>query len=278
MFDMSNSIKFRFFLICCVPLLSGVTACSVKESRGDCPVYININFDEVIARGQYDEGFVAVDDRAPLLGEELRLREYELTGYEIPARRGPVRMAAAFDYESYSWHDDTLRVKEGAESSRLFVWSERAVCDDDLYFTAVSPFKQYCLMNVIIVGLLPGEDFAYDIRLKGNCNGMALYDRDPVEGDYTVVASHKNASGYEVVIPRQRENRIILELLEPNRDHIYTDSDIISVLDVGAAMEAGGYDWEKVNLDDVNVVVDFSRMQASIEVVPWNENEIDAII
>ena len=275
---MSSCVKFRLLLVCCVPLLSGVTACSVKESRGGCPVYININFDGIIARGQYDEGFVAVEDKFPVVEEELRLREYELTGYEVPASRGPVRMAAAFDYHSYSWHHDTLRVKEGAESSRLFIWSEKAICEDDLYFTDVTPFKQYCLMNIIIVGLLPGQDFAYDLRLKGNCNGMALYDRDPIEGDYTVVATHKNASGYEIVVPRQRENSIVLELLLPDRDHIYADSDLVSVLDVGAVMEAGGYDWEKVNLDDVNVVVDFSRMKASIEVVAWNEKEIDAVI
>lgn len=265
--------------ICCVPLLLwGISACSVKEDRGVCPVYININFDDVIARGQYDRSLVNVESRIPVCQEDIRLRDYEVDGYEVAARRGPVRMSAAFDYDSYSWHGDTIRVKEGAESSPLFVWSERALCEDDLYFTAVTPYKQYCKMNIIIVGLLPGQDFLYDLRLKANCNGLALYDIDPVEGNYTVVATHKNASGYELCIPRQRENRLILELLEPRSTHIYEEDDLIGILDVGADMEAMGYDWEKVNLDDVNVVVDFSRMSASIEVVPWNENEIDAII
>lgn len=264
--------------IICLAAITSLASCSVKEQRAGCPVYLNINFDSIISSGQYENTLLNVESQVPVCEEELRLRDWEVQGYEVAARRGPVHMAAAFDYQSYSWHADTLRIKEGAESSRLFTWSESAICTGDLYHTSVDLNKQYCLMNIIIVGLLPGEDYAFDLRIKANCNGLALYDKDPIEGDYTVVASHKNASGYEVVIPRQRENRIVLELLEKNPKHIYDEDDIVSIIDVGADMEARGYDWEKNNLDDINVVLDFTKMSASIEVVPWNKNNIDIVI
>ena len=89
-----------------------------------------------------------------------------------------------------------------------------------------------------------------------------------------MVAKHKNASGYEVRIPRQLRNEIVLELLDPSQDSNVP----VSVIDVGKALESKGFDWEKTDLDDMNVVVDFTRMQAFVEVVDWNSAKIEITI
>ena len=163
---------------------------------------------------------------------------------------------------------------KGTECSPLFAWAEKVIAEGDLYYTEVSPHKQYSVMNIIVVGLLPGEDFTYDIRVKANCNALKLYELSPVEGAYTLVAKHKNASGYEVRIPRQLRNEIVLELLDPSQDSNVP----VSVIDVGKALESKGFDWEKTDLDDMNVVVDFTRMQAFVEVVDWNSAKIEITI
>ena len=50
------------------------------------------------------------------------------------------------------------------------------------------------------------------------------------------------------------------------------------MIDVGKALESKGFDWEKTDLDDMNVVVDFTRMQAFVEVVDWNSAKIEITI
>lgn len=247
-----------------------ISACSVKEQRGGCPVYVNINFDKVIESGSYTNSFVNVGAVGEVFSEDVDIRQYEAVGLDVPAPRGIIYMSAAFGHESFSCNGDSLVVKEGAEISPLFLWADKVLCHDDLYYAEADPRKQYCKMNIVVVGLNPGEDFEYALRLKADCNAISLYGADALEGNYTVIAKNKNASGYEVLVPRQRENNIVLELLE--------DEVSVSLVDVGKELEANGYDWNKTDLDDVIVVVDFSRMRASVEIIEWNQSKIEITI
>lgn len=270
---LQNAMKNRLFdvILLCVFVLS---SCSIKEDRTCCPVYVNMNYDVVIAGGKYENSLVGASDGSPGIMTHIDLLKYEGRGFEVACKRGVIRLASAFGYESFSWKGDTLITAKGTECSPLFAWAEKVIAEGDLYYTEVSPHKQYSVMNIIVVGLLPGEDFTYDIRVKANCNALKLYELSPVEGAYTVVAKHKNASGYEVRIPRQLRNEIVLELLDPSQD-----SDVpVSVIDVGKALESKGFDWGKTDLDDMNVVVDFTRMQAFVEVVDWNSAKIEITI
>ena len=261
-------------VLLCFLLLS----CSVKEDRGECPVYININFDEVIRKDLFRKSLVCHQSASVFGCDNLELLEYEGTGYDVTASRGVVRLSAAFGHQACSFRSDTLLVQEGAEIGKLFVWSDMALCEDDLYCVSARPHKQYCTMNVIVCGELPWQDADFDLRLKANCNSLSLFDMEPLEGNYTALLERKNASGYEIRIPRQKTSDVIIELLEKNVRGIYSEEDLIGVVNVGQELSAGGYDWNKEDLDDVYVTVDFARCSASIEIVPWNPETIDVQI
>lgn len=250
------------------------TACSVKEDRMGCPVYVNLNYDKVIAGNRYESSLVSAFDGTPAYLDAVDILPYEGMGFEIACRRGQLRLASAFGYEAFSWDGDVLTVREGVESGPLFVWADKSEALGDLYCVEVVPHKQYSKVNIIVVGLLPGEDFGYDIRIKAGCNGLDLYELTPVEGGYCALARSRNAAGYEVIVPRQLRNEVILELLEPSPGHIYAPEDLLGVIDVGKELEAIGFDWKKQDLDDINVVVDFVRMTAAVEVSEWLRDDI----
>ena len=167
--------------------------------------------------------FVNVGAVGEVFSEDVDIRQYEAVGLDVPAPRGIIYMSAAFGHESFSCNGDSLVVKEGAEISPLFLWADKVLCHDDLYYAEADPRKQYCKMNIVVVGLNPGEDFEYALRLKADCNAISLYGADALEGNYTVIAKNKNASGYEVLVPRQRENNIVLSILV--KTHIFLSKD-----------------------------------------------------
>ncbi|HBH21300.1 MAG TPA: hypothetical protein DDX33_04805 [Rikenellaceae bacterium] len=270
-------MKDRLYAVWLLCVCAIVVSCSVKEDRAVCPVYVNLDFDGVIAGGKYVSSLVGAFDGTCYM-ESIDLLKYERTGYEVARKRGHLKLGAAFGFEGFSWKGDTLSVPPGAECSPLFAWAEKIIAEDDLYYAEVIPHKQYSVMNIIVVGLLPGDDFSFDIRVKANCNAFKLYELSALEGEYTVVAGHKNASGYEVIVPRQLRNEMVLELLEHSANHIYGKSDLLSTIDVGKLLEAKGFDWNKPDLDDMNVVVDFTRMQASVEVIGWTSSRIEITI
>ena len=81
-------------VLLCLLLLS----CSVKEDRGECPVYININFDEVIRKDLFRKSLVCHQSASVFGSDNLELLEYEGTGYDVTASRGVVRLSAAFGH------------------------------------------------------------------------------------------------------------------------------------------------------------------------------------
>ena len=269
---MRENIRMQPLLVLlCFSLLS----CSVKEDRGECPVYININFDEVIRKDLFRKSLVCVQSSSAFSSDNLELLDYEGIGYDVSASRGVVRLSAAFGHQACSFRSDTLLVQEGAEIGKLFVWSDVEMCEDDLYCVSARPHKQYCTMNVIVCGEFPWQEAEFDMRLKANCNSFRMFDMEPLEGNYTALLERRNASGYEIRLPRQKVSDVIIELLEKNGSGLYTDSDLIGVVDVGRELAAKGYDWDKEDLDDVYVTVDFTRCSANIDIVPWNPETID---
>lgn len=247
-----------------------ISACSIKEQRGGCPLYLNINFDKAITENDFYTSFVNVESAGPVYGDSVEIRQYESKGLDVKSPKGCINVSAAFAFEDFCFSGHSLVAKDGIEISPLFLWSDKVYSQDDLCHVEVLPRKQYCKMNIVVIGLNPGMNFEYEMRLRANCNALSIYGAKALEGDYTVIAERKNASGYEVLIPRQKENKLLLELLDGD--------DVLAVLDIGEYMENSAYNWNKPDLDDVIVVVDYTRLTASIEILDWNRNKVEVII
>ena len=260
--------SYRSFLICLILVLA--CACSVKEDRSVCPMYLNLNFDRQIYDDVLHDSFVNVSARNTYFSQSINIRHYESIGLDIQVPRGTVRASAAFGHEGFNCSGDSLIAKKGCEISPLFLWTEKIVSHDDLYYAEVLPRKQFCRMNIVIVGLMPGEDFEYGLRLRADCNALSVYSAKALEGNYTVFASRKNASGYEILIPRQKEHALLLELVEHD--------EAVVVLDLGAYMKDCGYDWSEPDLDDLMVIVDYTALTLSLEIQEWNNDRIEVVI
>ena len=83
---------------------------------------------------------------------------------------------------------------------------------------------------------------------------------------------------YEVRVPRQMDEEMVLDILIPRSDRDYTVDDRVDLMALGKKLSSQGFSWDKEDLDDVLVTIDYSRVIVSVEIGDWTEHGLDVEI
>lgn len=263
---MERCIKALFilaFLIC---------GCTVKEDRRDCPCYTLVNVDEFIASG-FSRAMVSFSTDRLINREEINLAQYEGTGYEQALPRMSNRIAVVAGLYNSRISGDTLYVRKGLEADPVWLYTDKIICNDDGIVVAAVPRKQYCRLNIVVLGLKPWESFPYSFRVRSECNAINLYSCRPAEGEYCALAEHSPAGVCSVIIPRQAESNLLLDIFN-SRDGSSLDGDAVFTLDLGARFRAEGYDWERIDLQDATVTIDYASLDMHLKIADWDADDV----
>lgn len=259
--------------------LLGAASCSVKEDRSPCPCYINLNVDQVVQNPDYTEGLVTVMTADAIIEQKrIRLADYEGKGYDVVVPRRTIHAMTAVGHEDLWWKTDTLYAATNLEWGPVMLAHETVVCDDDDKLLTMDFHKEYCRINFVLVGVVDLEDYPFDIRVRANCNALRMRDGKPIRGRYTAYANPSNTAMYSVLVPRQEDHEMIVDLLWHSDTHDYTVNDYVVTLEVGKQMQKTGYNWEKDDLDDVYVTIDVVKATVGISIRPWDSDQIEEII
>ena len=261
-------------------LLSGaalLSSCSfVKEDRGECPCTLNINMDAFLENDAIDDTRALVSvQSAALLREEADLLEHEGAGLDVEVQRRRTPVSVAVGCQNASVKGDTLAVRAGRQWDPLFACAGEPDCNGDLCSWLARPHKQYCTVHLVLQHYKAGDEYPYDLCIKADCNAMRLLTLRPVTGEYSVLVDPSAAGVFDVRLPRQKENSVLLEMYAPNARRVYDRSDRVNFVNVGEQMEARGYDWGKEDLDDVYVTIDAVTLQAAVTIIAWDSSNIN---
>lgn len=272
---------FRYKLLKAVVFLTFLIAlsCSVKEDRSPCPCYLNLNIDQAVNDPDYEEGLVTVMTHENMICQErVRLSDYEGAGYDVVVPRKLINAMVAVGHEDLWWKSDTLSAATNLEWGPVRLAGESDLCDADDKRFVMQFHKEYCRMNFILVGVVDVDSYPFDIRIRANCNALRLRDRKPVRGRYTAYAVPSNTAMYSVLVPRQEDSEMLVDLLLHKESHEYTVDDYVATIEVGSIMARQGYNWDKIDLDDIYVNIDVLKATCSIGIVPWDEITVEEVI
>lgn len=252
----------------CVFLLC---ACSVKEFRGECPCYLNMDFDEIISSGEFRESLVCVESGELFSSENIRLALFESVGYEIRVPRRMVHACVAAGIQKGSRHGDTLSYASNVEMDALYAWNADLECNDDMMYVRPELHKQYCNLILDIVG----EDSDYDLVLSAGCNALSFFGLRPIPGEYSAVVKRNGSGRHSIRVPRQKDSWVRLDFVISGGGRFPAKGESVSSFDVGAGMAASGYDWTKEDLDDAVVTVDLVQATVSVRIVDWESENLE---
>lgn len=249
-----------------LPVLLLALSC-VKEDRDDCPCYLVLDFDEVISQGVYREAIATLGPCSERLYDQRKIimGDYGGRGYEVKVPRNLVKASVVCGFKNVNF-DDSLYVvplNEQSDPIMAFGIERRFECERET--VEVKLHKQYCRMNFRISGMDTRTEFPYEIRVKAECNGLRLHDLSPVEGEFSAMALEDESKNLSVLVPRQKDNVMSIEILDKKDGYVQS-------VDIGKKMESLDYDWTGVDLQDVNLTVDYTQMTVLVEVEPWMYN------
>ena len=267
---MDNRIKQTHSGLAAALLLA--PSCSVKEERGECPVYVTVLTERFIQNG-YSDGIVSFHAAEPIDREKISFLSYIGKGFRQACPRDYARAAVLSGLEYERIDATTLYVPYGRQAGRVWSYGETFSAQEDEYRIEAVPHKQYCLVKFLFGDSAQApSDYPWRFRIRAACNGMNIYTAEPLEGEYCCLVEPDAAGEWYGVIPRQKRNDLLLDVIAPETwDPSGGRTEY--VVDLGERFEEKGYDWSQADLADIAVKVGFTSAGIQIEVLDWKGDD-----
>ena len=246
----------RAYIMAAMMIMSAA-GCSVKESRDGCPCRMVMDFSDVdtVAVRQVR---LYVDDRKECVCDmELDAGDF-FPEYSASVPRSRMYVNVYEGDSGFLEHGEGIRIPYGMDCPELYMHSAVLETYGEYFEEKINLHKNYCRLTLY---LDKQDSFAYDLCVKGNVDGYCM-DGTPHQGDFSYVLEADASQVYEVVLPRQIDPSLVLEIDD--------GSDVLKRFALGEYIVAGGYDWEANDLEDLTVHVDWAMTSVSISVSGWD--------
>lgn len=235
--------------------LSLMSSCTVKEDRNPCPCILELDF---ICPAEAEYGYVglSVTSSDGFVWEDDVDVGAEAEGYQIPVPQTDLHVRA-WNGDGGMSSDDGLAIPVGRDCPRVYMHDSDVLPEGEHCHETVVLRKNHCVMTLLTEG---DEGISGSMRLKGNVAG---YDAvgSPLPGDFEFILADGVQSRYTAVLPRQIDDSLVLEIDDGERGN--------KVFSLGRYILSSGYDWNKPDLDDVSVTLDYALTEIRLVVNGW---------
>lgn len=261
----------RTSFLAAVPVLllgASLTSCSVKEDRMDCPCILTIDISECENSPVLKVRNITENQASgkPVMSEN---NDSDLT-QSFQVKKGRVLVSAySLLRNMYEQDELLLMIPKGQQCDELYAFSEILSCREDEKFQKIQLHKQFCTLSIIPTGW-EGDEFPYSLMLKGTTSGISLWDLSPVPGEFLCSAKWNGSGQFQANIPRQGSDDLELIVLDKG--------EFVRSFPIGKLIADSGFDWDAMDLDDITLSIDFTRIDVSVLIRGWGESHEDVDI
>lgn len=230
-----------------------LASCSVKEERTDCPCLLSLDLTGIPVRP------IVLD----VTGEGYAYTQvvHEDTVVVLPVPKGEVTVSAVGG--ALSEGDGSIRIPSGEEAPPLYLFHRVISADAEQFILPVRLRKQFCSLELSFSGP-PGYGPPFEVEVDGRVDGWES-DGSPSEGDF----SHRILPGTDgnavLRLPRQGDDSLVM--------HIVFFDQVVRTFALGSYIEAAGYDWNAMDLEDLSLKVDISVTGVALTMDFWGRSE-----
>lgn len=254
--------RINIILVAIIPLLC---SCSVKEDRGDCPCWLQIDLSSCshFADRVSLKGWTSVSSvfGVQVLSEDFTAMHEE----EVP--RTMVSYCATSGLDGSMNSGMSVVIPDGNQSDRLYAYRADVQAYGESAYDKVSLHKQYAAVAVKI----DDSQNDYSVVVRSGWKGLDLTTLRPVPGSFRYAPEPTEDRVWFFRLPRQGDDSLVMEITGKNG---YTYP-----FDLGGEIRKAGYDWNAEDLDDIMLGVDYVSGGIHVEVIPWEQGLVyDEII
>ena len=248
-----------------VILLTVAVACSVKEQRQDCPCRMSLDFSALDTAVIKEVNVLAVSADGIVLKDFVTAREFD-SEYVKEVPHGMLGVNVWSGDTGGGGEDHLVHIPYGVQCPPVYLVGFQADTRGETYCCQVNLYKNYCRLTVEMPERI---QLPRSLVFKGDVDGYEI-GGEPSEGKFSCVAYPSEKGLYQVLIPRQSNSSLLLEV-DDMTPHM-------KLFAIGEYLSASGYDWTADDLADVTVVLDYSLTSLKIKIAGWDKEEIYSVI
>ena len=231
--------------------LLSICACSIKEDRGSCPCYLTLALESGAVISEEVSWFLEAD----AFSERGEIVDIGVCpGSVVAVPRTEVNLSAVYGAGDCLSDDGAVNIGQGAQCPPVYLYHSVLDTRSDSLTDTIRLHKNYAVVKLSSGG---SDNLSYCI--SGDISG---YDRTgkPLDGHFDACCQGTDGI-YTCRVPRQVDRTLRLNL--------YKDEIIVRSFPLGEYIHQSGYDWLAEDLDDIDVSLDLSASEASVEVNGW---------
>ena len=236
-------------------LLFLVVACSVKEDREVCPCRLTLDFKGVDTTLVRRANILATSSEGIVFFDSVAVADFD----KEYVRNVPHR-AMKINVWGGTGTDEDLQIPYGCECPHLYMHTFEPDLSGEECHEKILLKKNHCCLTVLLDGR---DDMPYCLTFRGNVDGYG-HDGRPSGGEFACVAYPAEDGGSQVVVPRQKDSSLLLEVDDMKAPFTKTFA-------IGEYLDAAGYDWTATELDDADVVIDYYLTGIKITFKGWDK-------
>ncbi len=240
----------------------------IKEERGECPCLLSLMIDGTEFLNGEDSVSVKMTARNYELSEQIGTDVREVK-YKVP--KSGMTISISNGIRNSVLGGDSLVIPVGFDADKFYadvafvdISEETAVCH-------MKAKKQYSVIRLELLGSEDGE-YPFGIKVTGQVSGWNIRSLLPIDGKFEAEASKDSEGRYHVIVPRQKDNSMIMDLTDRKAGSV--EKRFL----LGEMIAETGFDWNKDELDDIVVYIDHVSARISVEIVPWEGHMTDVEI
>ncbi len=236
----------------------GMTGCSIKEDRSECPCWLNLDLSRVCLE-EGDSLGVFITSETGWLYSEWMDETSLLSDYVVETPRTSLRLVSWCGGEGMISRSG-LVIPLGRSCPEVYTHMSDVDATGEFAYDTLAMRKNHC---VVSLAFRYETDADVKLTMRGSVCG---YDRVglPLEGDFRATAVKTSESGLpQVILPRQCGGELFLD--------VEGMSGNVRTFPLSGYIEAIGYDWTAPDLDDMRITIDIVRTTITLNVLGWDE-------
>jgi len=233
-------------------------SCSIKEDRSVCPCVLKLDMTGIDTSAVKAADLFLYGPGNHFLSNALEIDDSDEV-FEVSVPRGLIKVLMYSGTDGLQVGMDGMRIPYGEDSPPVYMHSSEVEAYGEEATEKVVLYKNHC---VLTVRMHSDDDFPFRLDFKGQVDGC-LGDGSPSRGEFLYSAFPDGDNCCEVVLPRQLDDSLVLELND--------GTEVVKVFSLGKYIAVSGYDWTARNLQNITMELDFVLSRFIVEVQEWDE-------
>ena len=237
-------------------------SCSFKEERTGCPCWLTMELSDV-KRVSDKASIELLEDGEIIYSDMVSGKDIENGQFERTVLKGIVRTSVCSGAARVS--SSKAFFNKGNMVDTIWAHTAEVDCTGETAVDVVRMHRQFARVTLRFLDRESAQGIDA-LSVSTDCGGLDLMTLSPLPGDWGMALELSDGGTAGFFVPRLRQDgRLVLTVTSAGKEK--------DEIDLQRLLEDAGYRWDREDLDDVTIGLDFNLGVVGIRIDQWKEGQ-----